>query len=118
MYSGKQIDLIAYEVARAGFNIAKAASVLREQYETFREIGESTIHRLMRKSSFVESVAKNVSAIQEAHDAAVIAVERTKALREVESTLTGQMRANDRLLDDARKNLEKVLHDLAHQPDA
>ncbi|MBE7462286.1 MAG: hypothetical protein HS116_02225 [Planctomycetes bacterium] len=111
MYTATQKRLIALEVARAGLNLAAACKRLREEYETFDGIGESTLRRLLRDQEFQAAVAEQAASLRAAENEAIRVSERDRALNELQGSMVERLSRDERLLDDARTRLEEVLRD-------
>ena len=113
MYTATQKRLIALEVARAGLNLAAAAKRLRQEYESFDGIGESTLRRFLRDQEFQAAVAEQAANLREAENDAIRQAERERALSELEGSMVQRLSRDERLLDDAATRLQEVLKDKA-----
>lgn len=111
MYTATQKRLIALEVARAGLNLAAACKRLRDEYETFTGIGESTLRRFLRDQEFQSAVAEQAASLRAAENEAIRVSERDRALNELQGSMVERLSRDERLLDDARTRLEEVLRD-------
>lgn len=110
-YTEQQRRIVAMEVARSGGNLAAARKRLRDEYETFRTVGENTLRRFMREKGFAELVAEQAALLVEAEKQAATEVERERVRRELEGSVVDRLARDERLLDEARSRLEEVLKD-------
>jgi len=113
-YDLSQRKLIAHEYARSGGNVAKAVQRLRDEYESFRTIGETTVHRLSQESGFAELVAERMEIIAQGEAEARLEIEREKARREAEGTLLDRLAHDERILDEARAMFEGAVERAAN----
>src|SRR5262249_38417278 len=92
-------------------NVLKAQKALRDEYESFREIGENTIRRMLPDEGFAEMVAAEGKLLAEAAAAGAAQAERERARREAEGTMMARLGRDDAILDEARTRIEEVLKD-------
>jgi hypothetical protein len=111
VYDAGQQRIIAYELARTGCNIPRTVKNLRDEYETFRGIGTTTVRRLLQNAQFTEEVASRTEIIKREFETAIRETERTRARQELEGSMLGELRADDQLLEDSRNRLNEVLQD-------
>jgi hypothetical protein len=110
-YGDLQKRDVAREVARAGGNLALAERRLREEYELFRTIGQSTIRRLMRDSGFAALVAEQAKMLVDAASDTAATVERERARRESQGSHLQRLAADDAILEQARSRIADLLKD-------
>jgi hypothetical protein len=117
LYTESDVRIIAYELARTGgCGVTVAAKKLREEYESFRNIGESTIRRMLQKAKFTDLVAELAVQVREQQDQSIRDAERARMQKQLEGSLTGQLRAYDRLLGDCVKHFEQALEEARNNP--
>jgi hypothetical protein len=105
-YTAEQRTTIARELARSGGNVAAALERLRNEYETFRAIGETTVRNLMKKDGFAELVASEGQKLAVAREEGIAEAERARARREAEGTILARMQHDEAILDSLRQRVE------------
>lgn len=108
-YGAQQQRIIAREVARAGGNLSAAVKRLRSEYESFREIGVSTIRRYLEERDFKALVKEQSQILAKASNDAAVKVEQERAVREALPGLLGKLQREDQMLEDLRKEIETKL---------
>lgn len=108
-YTELQKRDIARELARSGGNIAAATQRLRTEYETFANVGESTVARVMKGSGFAQIIAEEGEKLRSAIDAGRAEAERDRARRDAEGLVVNRLARDESLLDEIRKKLEEKL---------
>jgi hypothetical protein len=82
MYNLSQYRCIAREFVRAGGVFAHCAAALRENYETFPNIGELTIKRISRKAVFQPMLAEQEAILKMSKEDAELQAETIRASAE------------------------------------
>lgn len=111
MYTAEQKAIVAHELARAGGNVTAALKRLREEYESFRNVGDATVRRMLREKGFAELVAQRSAIIEQASQRAALEMEQAKKLAEIKSSLLEKLDRDERVLDGLRKRIEEALND-------
>lgn len=117
MYTESDLRVIAYQLARSGYNVAAAAKALRDEYESFRNISESTIRRMLFKTKFTDLVSELTERVRQQQTQAILEAERARTLKQQEQSSAGQLRAYDRLLNDCVKLFEESLANALKNPE-
>lgn len=108
-YTTSQQGTIAREIARAGGNLSAASKRLREEYETFDSINESTLRRMMKRDGFGSLIASEGERLYAAIAEGVASTERDRARRESEGLVINRLARDEHMLDQASKLLEEKL---------
>lgn len=100
MYTTQQKMFFARELARAGGNVTAAAKELREQYETLRDIGESTLRRYLKEPGAAEQIAAASQALNDITAVAIAQCEREKILNELRGSEMDRLAKDERIFDE------------------
>ncbi|HEY3321712.1 MAG TPA: hypothetical protein VGP72_14675 [Planctomycetota bacterium] len=106
-YTAEQQRDIARELARSGGNVMAALKRLREEYESFRQIGESTLRRCLKEDGFAAMVAEEGERMLAARAEGIATAERERARREAEGTMVARLQHDEAILDALRKRVEE-----------
>jgi hypothetical protein len=104
-YTAEQKSTVARELARAGGNVAAAMRRLRDEYETFRGISDSTLRRMLRAPGFPELVAAEGETLHAARAAGIVEAERERARRDVEGSVVARLARDEAILDGLRQRV-------------
>lgn len=110
-YDLSQRRAFARELARSGGNVASAARALRENYETFRELGDSTLHRFLKEPGVAEMIAEEGARQREAAVQATAEVERARIKRELMGSELDRLARDEAILDDMRNLVKTALEE-------
>jgi hypothetical protein len=109
MYTPEQIQLVARELARSGGNVMAALTRLRNEYETFNEIGENTIRRMLPKKNFAELVAAEGAMLAQEREAGARLAERKRAENDAKGSVIRRLAEDEAILDTLRQRVELEL---------
>lgn len=111
-YGQNQQKIMAWEVARSGRILEKAAKALRDEYESFRRLSSTTLKRYMTMPAFQAMVDEAVRTQGAATNAEL--QERDKKRSQVEHARSDVLKdiselkaARERLEDECRKLMER-----------
>ncbi|MCZ7645281.1 MAG: hypothetical protein M5U26_08355 [Planctomycetota bacterium] len=111
MYDAAQKRIIARELARAG-DVAGALRRLREEFETFGTLSESTLRRLAKQKEVRAAVAAERVLLAQAQAEATVEVERERAILAAAPGLSARLAHDEKILRDLRKQIEGCLETL------
>lgn len=112
MYTLEQKRYFARELARTGGNIAAATKALRDNYESLRNIGESTLRRFLAEPGAGELIA--VEAARQSEIAAQVGAdaERERMRQELMGSEFDRLARDEAILDDIRNLVKQALDEV------
>ncbi len=118
-YTLEQKRYFARELARSGGNVAAATKALRDNYESLREVGESTLRRFSDEIGSGELIAAEGARLAVAAAEAGAEAERERIRRELMGSELDRLTRDEAILDDLRNLVKSALEEcVKHQNEA
>lgn len=113
-YSEMEKKEFAWELARSGGNVAAAVKALRTQYESFAEVGESTLRRFLKEDGTADLIAVAAEKLGQLRAEEAVRAEKERMRRELAGTDFDRAARDQSILDELREMFAQRLK----EPDA